>query len=309
MKIDNCTPVTDFVLAGFGIQDDLQVILFSTFLVCYIITLIANTSIMIITISDRALYKPMYFFLYNLAFLDICYSSVVVPKMITNLISHKKMISFHGCILQIHFFHFLGSTEAILFTFMSYDRYVAIAHPLRYSTIMSYNVCFGFASCSWVMGFFHALIHSVMTSRLPFCGVNTVIHFFCDVKPVLNLASTDVSLNFKLLARVTGTLTLVTLMLIVLSYILIGNCLSKIKTSQGRKRALSTCSGHFSVVTFQYGTALFIYVRPSTIDALDQDRAAAIMFSVITPALNPIIYTLRNKDMKNAVKKLLKRSY
>ncbi|XP_044127225.1 olfactory receptor 12D1-like [Bufo gargarizans] len=309
MKIYNCTPVTDFVLAGLGTQDNLQVIFFLSILLFYMVTLIANLSIMIITISDRALYTPMYFFLYNLAFLDICYSSVVVPKMLTDLVSQKKMIPFYGCIMQVHFFHFLGSTEVILFSVMSYDRYVAIAHPLRYSTIMSYNVCFGFASCCWIIGFFHALVHSVMTSRLTFCGPNIVRHFFCDVKPVLNLASTDVSLNFKLLAGITGTLVITTLVLTVLSYILISNFLSKIKTSQGRKRALSTCSGHFTVVTLQYGTAIFTYVRPSTNESLDRDKAAAIMFSVITPALNPIIYTLRNSDFKNAFKKLLKIYY
>ncbi|KAG9462877.1 hypothetical protein GDO78_022943 [Eleutherodactylus coqui] len=306
MTVDNSTPVTEFVLAGLGNQADLQVILFLIFMLLYMVTLVANMLIMIIPNFNVTLHTPMYFFLYNLAFLDICYSSVVVPKMLINFMSQKKMISFWGCMLQIHFFHFLGSTEAILFSFMSYDRYVAIAQPLRYTTIMSYNVCFGLASCAWVMGFFHALLHTIMTAGLPFCGPNIVKHFYCDVKPVVKLACTDVSLNLKLLTRVTGTLTITTLMLIILSYIFIGKCLSKIKTSQGRRRALSTCSGHFTVVILQYGTAIFIYMRSSTNESLEQDKPAAIMFSAITPALNPIIYTLRNKDMKKALKKLLK---
>ncbi|XP_075700773.1 olfactory receptor 12D1-like [Rhinoderma darwinii] len=308
MNLDNATLVTDFVLTGLAIQADLQMIVFSSILLLYIVTLAANLSIMIIPVFSATLHIPMYFFLYNLAFLDICYSSVVVPKMLADLMSQKKMISFGGCLLQVHFFHFLGSTEAILFSVMSYDRFVAIAHPLRYSTIMSYNVCFGLTSCSWVIGFSHALIHTIMTARLPFCGPNIVKHFFCDVKPLLNLACTDVSLNFKLLARVTGTLTTITLLLTILSYIFISKYLVKIKTSQGRKRALSTCSGHFTVVTLQYGTAIFTYMRPSTKDSLDQDRSAAIMFSVITPALNPILYTLRNTDIKDAFKKLVKKS-
>ncbi|XP_069625198.1 olfactory receptor 12D1-like [Ranitomeya imitator] len=309
INVDNCTSIADFVLAGLEVQGDLQVILYLSLLIMYIIGSASNLSIIIIPIFNPTLHTPMYFFLYNLAFLDICYSSVVVPKMFADFMSQKKMISFGGCMLQVHFFHFLGSTEVVLFSAMSYDRYVAIAHPLRYTTIMSYNVCFALASCSWVIGFFHASVHSIMTARLPFCGPKIVKHFFCDVKPLLNLASADVSLNFKLLIRVTGTLVITTLLLTILFYALISKFLIKIKTSQGRKRALSTCSGHFTVVTLQYGTAIFTYMRPSSEESLDQDRSAAIMFSVITPALNPIIYTLRNKDMIKALKRLFKKSH
>ncbi|XP_069805675.1 olfactory receptor 12D1-like [Dendropsophus ebraccatus] len=308
MNIANTTSVTVFVLAGLEIQDDLQVISFLSILLFYIVTMAANFFIMIISMFYSNLHTPMYFFLYNLAFLDICYSSVVVPKMLMDLISQNKIISFWGCMLQVHCFHFFGSTEIILFSAMSYDRYVAIAKPLRYSTIMNYKVCCSLALCSWVIGFSHALIHFIMTSRLPFCGPNVVKHFFCDIKPMLYLACADVSLNFNLLAGVTGTIVVTTLILTLLFYVFISKFLIKIKTWQGRRRALSTCSGHFTVVSLQYGTAIFTYIRPSTNDSLDQDRSAAIMFSVITPALNPIIYTLRNKDMKNAMKRLLRLS-
>ncbi|XP_069805671.1 olfactory receptor 12D2-like [Dendropsophus ebraccatus] len=303
MSFQNGTLVTDFVLTGLAIQLDFVKIIFSCFLLIYIINLIANFSIMFISMLDLTLHTPMYFFLWNLAFLDICYSSVVVPKMLTDLMSQKKLISFWGCILQVHFFHFLGSTEVILFSVMSYDRYVAIAHPLRYSTIMSYDVCLCLAFCSWVTGFLHALLHTVLTARLPFCGPNIVKHFFCDIKPMLKLACTDVSFNLRLITQVTGTLTTTTLLLTLLSYIFISRFLLKIKTSQGRKRALSTCSAHLCVVLLQYGTAVFTYIRPSTKDSLEQDRTAAVLFTVFTPALNPIIYTLRNKDMKKALKK------
>ncbi|XP_073493310.1 olfactory receptor 12D1-like [Phyllobates terribilis] len=307
MNSDNLTSVSYFVLAGLEVEADLQVILFFSFLVVYIITIIANMSIMVIVVSDLSLHTPMYFFLWSLAFLDICYSSAVVPKMLTDLMFQKKIISFYGCMLQVQFFHFLGSTEAILFSAMSYDRYMAIAFPLRYSITMSSTVCLCLTLCSWILGFFHALLHTIMTFRLPFCGPNIVKHFYCDFKPLLNLACTDVSVNLKLLPRVTGTLTITTLMLTILFYILIIRVLVKIKTSQGQKRALSTCSGHFTVVTLQYGAAIFIYALPSRKDTFGQDRAAAIMFTVITPALNPILYTLRNKDMKKAMKKLFKR--
>ncbi|KAG8543911.1 hypothetical protein GDO81_023410 [Engystomops pustulosus] len=307
MSSDNFTAVTELVLAGLGIRKDFELILFFIILLSYIVTLISNLSIIIIPLFDASLHTPMYFFLYNLAVLDICYSSSIVPKMLTDLISQKKVISFYGCILQIHFFHFLGSSEVVLFAVMSYDRYVAIAHPLRYTTIMNYNVCFGLTLVSWAIGFFVALTHTIMTARLSYCGPNLVEHFFCDVKPMLILACTDVTLNSKTLSRVTGTLASSTLSLTILSYLCISKYLIKIKTAQGRKRALSTCSGHFIVVTLMYGTAIFTYIRPSTKDSLDEDRAAAIMFTIITPALNPIIYTLRNKDMKKALKKFFQK--
>ncbi|KAM3920407.1 olfactory receptor 12D1-like [Leptodactylus fuscus] len=229
--------------------------------------------------------------------------------MLTDLRSQEKMISFYGCMLQVHCFHFFGSTEAIMFSVMSYDRYVAIAQPLRYSTIMTYKVCYSLTLCTWVIGFCHASVHSIMISRLPFHGPNVVKHFFCDVKPVLDLASTDITLNMNLLFGITGTITIITLTLNIISYSLIGKFLLKIKTSEGRKRALSTCSGHFTVITLLYGTGLFTYLRPNTKGSLDQDRAAAIMFTIITPTLNPMIYTLRNKDMKKAFQKFLKISH
>ncbi|KAM3920429.1 olfactory receptor 12D3-like [Leptodactylus fuscus] len=304
MILQNYTLVTDFVLVGLVIQDKFVEIIFSCFFLFYIINLIANFSIMVIAMLDVKLHTPMYFFLWNVALLDICCSSVVVPKMLTDLMSQIKTISFCGCILQGHFFHFLGSTEVLFFSAMSFDRYVAIAHPLRYSTIMSPNVCLCLASCSWVIGFLHSLLHTIMTVRLPFCGPNTIKHFFCDIKPVLELACADTSLNLKLITRVTGTFAVTTLILTILSYICISRFLLKIKTSDGRKRALSTCSAHLCVVSLQYGTAIFTYVRPSTKYSLDQDKAAAILFTVFTPALNPIIYSLRNKDIKTALKKL-----
>ncbi|KAG8548061.1 hypothetical protein GDO81_026833 [Engystomops pustulosus] len=304
MSLQNYTSVTDFVLVGLPILIHFMGIIFASFFLIYIINLTANVSIMTVILSDSTLHTPMYFFLWNVAFLDICCSSSVVPKMLMDLVSEKKMISFYGCMLQVHFFHFVGSSQVIVFTVMSYDRYVAIAHPLRYTTIMSFNVCLCLVLCSLAIGFFHALVHTIMTVKLPFCGPNRVKHFFCDVKPLLILACADTSLNLLLIKRVTGTLTSTTLVLTILFYIFISRFLLKIKTSQGRRRALSTCSAHLCVVSLQYGTAVFTYMRPSTKYTLDQDRMAAILFTVITPALNPIIYTLRNKDMRKAMKKL-----
>ncbi|KAM8921429.1 olfactory receptor 12D2-like [Pelodytes ibericus] len=305
MDPENQTSLTEFVLLGLTNIQELEETLFVCFLIIYILTIVGNFSIMVITIMDHNLHTPMYFFLWNLSLLDICYSSVAVPKMLIDFLQTKKTISFAGCISQIHFFHFFGSSEIMLYTFMSYDRYVAIGYPLRYSTIMNAKVCVNLAVVSWTVGFFHSLLHSVMTSRLPFCGPNLVRHFFCDVKPVLKLACADTSLNMKLLNRVTGALVSTSLLLTLLSYCFIGKFLVRIRTAEGRRRAISTCSAHLTVVSFQYGTAIFTYIRPSTKDSLNQERAAAILFTVITPLLNPIIYTLRNKDMNKALKRVI----
>ncbi|KAM4663611.1 olfactory receptor 12D1-like [Discoglossus pictus] len=306
MDADNITTVTEFVLFGLTEISELQLILFGVFSLFYFTTLIGNLSIVVITILDSNLHKPMYLFLWNLSILDIFYSSVAVPKMLADFLALKKTISFGGCIAQIHFFHFLGSTELVLLTSMSYDRYVAIGKPLHYSVIMNTKLCLSLALGSWMTGFFHSLIHTVMTAKLSFCGPNMVNHFFCDIKPLLTLACSNTSLNLKLLNIVTGTLVTTTLCLTLLSYVFISTFLKKIKSIEGRKNALSTCIAHLMVVFLHFGTAIFTYIRPSTHDSLDEDRAAAVLFSVITPALNPVIYTLRNKEMKNAMKKFIK---
>uniref|UniRef100_A0A8C5QEB2 G-protein coupled receptors family 1 profile domain-containing protein n=1 Tax=Leptobrachium leishanense TaxID=445787 RepID=A0A8C5QEB2_9ANUR len=301
----NQSSLTEFVLLGLTDVAELKVSLFICFFIMYLITLAGNACIMVVTLVDHSLHTPMYFFLWNLSFLDICYSSVTVPKMLANFLSVKSSISFGGCISQIHFFHFFGSTEVVLYSAMSYDRYVAIGYPLRYTSIMNSKVCIILALVSWFTGFFHALLHSVMTSRLPFCGPNVVNHFFCDIKPpVLSLACSDTSLNEKLLNNVTGTLVASTLALTLLFYLFIGKFLVKIRTSAGRSRAFSTCSAHLTVVSLQYGTAMFIYLRPSSHNSLSQERAIAILFTVVTPLLNPIIYTLRNKEVKKALTRI-----
>ncbi|XP_053330347.1 olfactory receptor 12D1-like [Spea bombifrons] len=307
MFFKNQSLLKEFVLLGLTDIAELQKILFVCFFIIYLLTLVGNFLIMVVTFLDQSLHTPMYFFLWHLALLDICYASVAVPKMLTDLLAVKKTISFAGCISQIYFFHFFGSTEVILYSAMSYDRYVAIGYPLRYANIMSINVCTHLVLVSLITGFFHALLHAVMTSRLPFCGPNVVNHFFCDVKPVITLACADTSLNLKLVNRVTGTIGTITLLLTLLSYFFIGKFLIKIRTSKGRKKAFSTCSAHLTVASLQYGTALFTYMRSSTNDSLNQERATAILFTAITPLLNPIIYTLRNKDMKRAMKRVLRR--
>ncbi|KAM8921088.1 olfactory receptor 12D1-like [Pelodytes ibericus] len=307
MGQENVTYVTSFLLLGLTDVLRLRLTLFVAFVSLYTLNLVVNHCIMVIILKNPRLYTPMYFFLWNLSFLDITYSSVVVPKMLTDLIVNQKTISFTACIMQVHFFHFLGSTEIILFAVMSYDRYLAIGYPLHYTNIMSHKVCLLLALGSWVVGFFHALLHSVMTSKIPFCGPKLVSHYFCDVKPLLKLACADTSLNLKLLNYVTGALVIITLLLTLLSYVFIGKCLIKIRTVEGRRRAFSTCSAHLTVVSLQFGTCVFIFLRPTTEDSLDQDKAVAVLFTVVTPALNPIIYTLRNQEIKKSMRRTINR--
>ncbi|KAM4663649.1 olfactory receptor 12D1-like [Discoglossus pictus] len=303
MEILNQTSVTEFVLLGITNIPQLQMPLFILFLTFYIFNLIGNLSIVIVVIHDYNLHTPMYFLLGNLSFVDLFYSSNIVPKLLAGLLMEDKKISFQGCIFQLHVFHFLGSTEALLLMSMSYDRYVAICKPLRYNIIMAKAACIQLASGSWATGFLYSLSHTILTSRLPFCRFK-VSHFCCDIKPLLKLACTDTTLNESLVSIVTGFVGLSSFSLIVISYSFIATHLMNINSSQGRRKAFSTCISHMTVVLLYYGTAFFTYLRPATKDSLEQDRLSAILFTVITPALNPLIYALRNKDVKKALYKM-----
>ncbi|XP_056401085.1 olfactory receptor 12D2-like [Hyla sarda] len=303
----NRTSLEDFILVGFTEDKELQVVLFCIFFMFFLLNITGNISILWFVTFDSSLHTPMYFFLGNLSFYDISFSSVVVPKMLYDFLSRQNTITFGGCIAQMHFFHFLGSSEVTLLTIMSYDRLVAISNPLRYSVIMNRNLCLGLVVGSYIIGFLHSLLHTLFTAKLPFCGPNRVNHFFCDVKPVLILACSDISVNLKLLTMVTGYLATTSFLLTLFPNILISKFLLKIQTVQGRKRAFSTCSAHLMVVSLLFGTAMFTYLGPSSQDILDQDRAAAVLFTVVTPALNPVIYTLRNKDMKKAMKRVIQK--
>ncbi|XP_072283726.1 olfactory receptor 12D1-like [Pyxicephalus adspersus] len=305
----NQTFVTEFILLGIPSLPQLQIFFFTTFLMFYLFSFAGNLSIVAVVIIDHGLHTPMYFFLGNLSFLDFFYSTTTVPKMLSGLLMEDKRISFQGCIAQLHVFHFLGSTEAMLLMSMSYDRYTAICNPLRYHVLMAKEACIQLAFTSWLIGFLYSLFHTILTSRLPFCNANKVTHFYCDIKPLLKLACTDTHINESLVTIVTGSVAVGTFILIVISYIFIAIHLQNIQSSQGRNKALSTCTSHFTVVLLYYGTAFCTYLRPATKDSLEQDRMSAILFTVITPALNPLIYALRNKEVKRALRKLFFDSY
>ncbi|XP_069805722.1 olfactory receptor 12D1-like [Dendropsophus ebraccatus] len=304
MEEVNETLVTEFILQGITDLPQLQIALFITFLMFYLLSFVGNVSIVAVVIADRGLHTPMYFLLGNLSFLDFFYATTTVPKMLSGLLVEDKKISFRACITQLHIFHFLGSTEAMLLSSMSYDRYVAICNPLRYHVLMAREVCFQLAFTSWLVGFLYSLSHTILTSRLPFCQKNKITHFYCDIKPLLKLACTDTRINESLVSIVTGSVAVGSFILIIVSYSFIATHLQNLHSEQGKSKAISTCTSHFTVVLLYYGTAFFTYLRPATKDSLEQDRLTAILFTVITPALNPIIYALRNKDVKRALRKL-----
>ncbi|XP_043764723.1 olfactory receptor 12D2-like [Cervus elaphus] len=304
----NQTSVTEFLLLGVTDIQVLQPVLFVIFLAIYFFSLAGNGAILMVVISDPRLHSPMYFFLGNLSCLDICYSTVTLPKMLENLLSTHRAISFLGCMSQLHFFHFLGSTEAMLVPVMAFDRFVAICKPLRYTLIMNHQVCIQMAVTVWIIGFFHALLHSVMTSRLNFCGSIHIHHFFCDVKPLLKLACGDTELNQWLLNNVTGTFAMGSFFLILLSYFyIIIYLFFKTHSCNMLHKALSTCASHFIVVILLFGPIIFIYIRPASGSSMNQDWIVAIMYSVVTPVLNPLIYTLRNKEVKGALRRVIRR--
>ncbi|XP_044128750.1 olfactory receptor 12D2-like, partial [Bufo gargarizans] len=306
MKEFNKTLLNEFILMGITNQLWLQKVLFVFVFFFYLLDIFGNLTIIFLVNRDPSLQSPMYFLLGNLSFVDLLFSTVTVPKMMFGLLM-KNTITVKGCITQMYFFHFLGCTEGVLLAAMGYDRYVAICNPLRYISIMRRSTCIQLVLVSWFIGITTSLVNSIMTSQLPFCNVNRIKHFFCDVKPVIKLACKDIHVNELTLAAVSGFLSIGTSFLTMLSYIYIITHVLKIRSSKGRSKIFSTCSSHFIVVTLFYGTAMCTYIGPASETSIEKDKLAALLYTVITPALNPVIYTLRNKDVRNSVRKLIKR--
>ncbi|XP_064014234.1 olfactory receptor 12D1-like [Pogoniulus pusillus] len=302
----NKTEVSDFILLGLTARQGLQHFFFISFLLLYLTTLVGNGAILTLVVLEPRLHTPMYFFLGNLSCLDIFYSTATVPKMLTGLLFGHQPISFAGCLAQLHFFHFLGSTEAVLLATMAYDRYRAICHPLHYALVITPWTCLLLAAASWSSGFVHALMHSVMTSQLSFCGHNHVHHFFCDIKPLLNLACSSTRLNMTLLNVVLGPF-----ILIVLSYFyIISSIFQEVQSQEGRRKSFSTCASHLTVVALFYIPVLFNYTPPSSGSSLERDVQVSLIYSAVTPALNPLVYTLRNQEVRrSALKKMLEKKF
>ncbi|XP_060111174.1 olfactory receptor 10A2-like [Heteronotia binoei] len=305
--LQNSTAPVEFRLLGLSDEPDLQSILFSTFLVIYIIILAGNSIIILLTLVDPALHTPMYFFLRNLSFLEICYTSVNVPKMLENLLSGNKSISFLGCAVQTYFTFFLGGSECFLLAFMAYDRYVAICKPLHYPVLMNRNVCMSLAVASWLSGFFMSFSHTSMIFTMSFCGSNEINHFFCDIPPLLKLACGDTSkteIAVFVGAMVFGTLPF---LMILMSYAGIIATILGISSAEGRKKTFSTCSSHLIVVSLFYGSACIIYLKPQSTYSANTDKYLSLFYTIVGPALNPIIYSFRNKEVKGALRRICER--
>nr|XP_008506749.1 PREDICTED: olfactory receptor 49-like [Equus przewalskii] len=295
----NHTTLTEFVLLGLSDACELQMLIFLALLLTYLLTLLGNLLIVIITLMDRRLHTPMYYFLRNFAVLEIWFTSVIFPKMLTNILTGHKTISLAGCFLQLFFYFFLGTTEFLLLAVMSFDRYVAICNPLRYATIMSKRVCVQLVLSSWLAGFLLIIVPSFILFQQPFCGPNIINHFFCDSFPLLELICADTSL-IELLSFIEAIFTLLgTLSVTATCYGHILHTILCIPSAKERQKAFSTCSSHITVVCLFYGSCIFMYIRSDKGDqGEDRNKVVALLNTVVTPMLNPFIYTLRNKQVK-----------
>ncbi|XP_020764492.2 LOW QUALITY PROTEIN: olfactory receptor 4F4 [Odocoileus virginianus] len=299
----NHSTVTEFIFLGLSNSQELQIFLFVFFFVFYVGIVFGNLLIVITVTSDSHLHSPMYFLLANLSLIDLCLSSVTAPKMIADFLSKCKVISFKGCLTQIFLLHFFGGSELVILIAMAFDRYVAICKPLRYTTIMRGNVCVGFVAAAWGTGFLHSVSQLAFAVNLPFCGPNEVDSFYCDLPRVIKLACTDsYRLDIMVIAN-SGVLTLCSFFLLIISYTVILVTIQHLPSEKSSK-ALPTLTAHITVVLLFFGPCIFIYAWPFPIKSLD--KFLAVFYSVVTPFLNPIIYTLRNKDMKTAMRRLRK---
>ncbi|XP_048216373.1 olfactory receptor 1094-like [Perognathus longimembris pacificus] len=309
IHLSNMTEVNTFILMGFTDDFELQVSLFLLFLAVYLFTLVGNLGLVLLVIIDSRLHNPMYYFLSVLSFLDACYSSVVTPKMLVNFLVKNKSISYPGCVTQMLLFVTFGTAECFLLAAMAYDRYVAIYNPLLYSVTMSPRVYLPLIIASYLGGIIHAMIHTVDTFSLSFCGSNEIRHVFCDIPPLLAISCSDTQINQLLLFYCVGSIEIVTILIVLISYGFILLAILRMHSGEGRRKVFSTCGSHLTGVSIYHGTILFMYVRPSSNYALEHDMIVSTFYTIVIPMLNPIIYSLRNKDVKEAVKKLLKRNW
>ncbi|XP_007535173.1 olfactory receptor 2G2-like [Erinaceus europaeus] len=294
-----------FILVGFSDRPQLELVLFGVIFFIYIMTLVGNATIILVSLLDAKLHTPMYFFLSHLSFLDLCFTSSIIPQLLVNLGSSDKSITYGGCVVQLYVSLALGSTECVLLAVMSYDRYVAVCRPLHYAFVMHPRLCHLLASMSWLSGVATTLIQSTLTLQLPFCGHHLVDHFFCEVPVLIKLACVDTTFNQAELFVASVLFLVVPLSLIFISYGYIAQAVLKIKSASGRKKAFGTCSSHLMVVIIFYGTIIFMYLQPAKSRSKGQGKFVSLFYTVVTPILNPLIYTLRNMEVKTALKKIL----
>uniref|UniRef100_A0ABM5F7X8 Olfactory receptor n=1 Tax=Pogona vitticeps TaxID=103695 RepID=A0ABM5F7X8_9SAUR len=309
MERENCTPVTEFILLGFSDYPELQIFLFLVFLMIYIVTLVGNLGIILLIRLESRLHAPMYFFLSHLSFVDLCYSSSVTPRLLMGIIYEAKEISFFACAAQMYLFVTFVVAESFLLAAMAYDRYVAICNPLLYLGIMSRKLCVQLVAGSYMWGVVCAFVHTHSAFRIAFCGPNAIHHFFCDISPVIALSCSDTQINKILIFIFATFVETSTITIILMSYIFIIICVSGIRTNKGKYKAFSTCASHFTAFTIFHATLLIIYCQPTQRLSGDMDRVASVFYTVVIPMLNPLIYSLRNSEVKDALKRLVGRKF
>ncbi|KAM6448878.1 olfactory receptor 2AP1-like [Liasis olivaceus] len=305
LELKNQTVIKEFILLGFKHLQNIRIILLLVFLIIYIMTIAGNILIVILVVADRHLHTPMYFFLGNLSCLESFYTSAILPRMLASFLSGDRSISVNGCFVQHYFFAYLAAVECYLLSAMSYDRYLAICKPLHYVTMMNGKLCLQLIAISWISGTFASSLIIIIMSKLAFCASNTIDHYFCDTLLVIELSCSDSSTSKLLLYIVSSIVTFPPFTLTLMTYVYIIATIMKIPSTTGKQKAFSTCSSHLLVVTIFYGTLMSIYAIPNTIKVSGLHKVFSIIYTILTPMLNPIIYSLRNKEVKVAFKRLM----
>ncbi|XP_014446937.1 olfactory receptor 1361 [Tupaia chinensis] len=306
MNNRNQTRIYEFLLMGFSEHLEQQLLLFGLFMGMYLVTVVGKLLIILVIGSDQHLHTPMYLFLANLSFSDIGFISTIIPKMLVNISSAIKHISYGGCLTQLYFFGLFADLDNFLLAVMALDRYVVISHPLHYAMTMTSQRCILFVVGSWVITSFHALVHTLLLTRLSFCGPNIILHFFCDLVPLLKLACSSTYVNDLVLILVAGALLIGPFVCILMSYLYIALAILRIDSPRGKQRAFPNCTSHLSVVSLFYSTAIGVYLCPPSSHSDGKNKVFSVMYTVVIPMLNPFIYSLRNRDMKGVLEKLLR---
>ncbi|XP_028611645.1 olfactory receptor 150-like [Grammomys surdaster] len=304
----NVSGVTEFVLAGLTDKPELQLPLFLLFLGIYIVTVVGNLGMITLILFSSQLHTPMYFFLSSLSFIDLCHSTVITPKMLANFVTVKSSISYPECMIQLYSFLIFGIAECHMLAVMAYDRYVAICNPLLYNAMMSYQICSWMIFGVYCMAVIGATTHTVCMLKVHFCEADIINHYFCDLYPLLELSCSDTFVNEVVVLCFSVFNIFVPTLTILSSYIFIIASILRIKSTEGRSKAFSTCSSHISAVTIFFGSLAFMYLQPSSVSSMDQGKVSSVFYTIVVPMLNPLIYSLRNKDVKVALNKFLERN-
>ncbi|XP_074985106.1 olfactory receptor-like protein OLF2 [Caretta caretta] len=305
MEEGNHSEATEFILSGLTDRPELQISLFAVFLLIYGFTLVGNGGMILLITIDPRLHTPMYFFLRNLSFCDLCFSSIISPKMLLNFLAKRKNISFTACAVQIYLSIIFGDVECLLLAVMAYDRYVAICNPLLYTVTMSRHFCKQLVAGAYTVGVVDSMLNTYFTFRLSFCSSNIINNFFCDVPPLLALSCSDTRINEIVMLVLICCIQVISFVTVFLSYVYITSTILQICSAEGRHKAFSTCTFHLTTVVLFYGTLLFMYLRPASSYSMDTDKVASVFYMLVIPMLNPLIYSLRNTEVKDALKKAI----